>query len=88
LRPRRNGKIHSLSPHRVFLKVLRKTRKGAGLTQVQLATKVGETQTFISKCERGEWRIDVIELRTICQAMGLTLKEFAAALDKAMGRQK
>jgi hypothetical protein len=29
------------------------------LTQVQLARKIGETQTFVSKCERGERRIDV-----------------------------
>jgi len=53
--------IHSAS-YAIFLKVLKKTREDAGLTQTQLAHKIGETQTFISKCERGERRIDVVEL--------------------------
>jgi len=45
--------IHS-TQYAVFLKVLRHMRKRAGLTQIQLAEKIAETQTFISKCERLE----------------------------------
>jgi predicted transcriptional regulator len=55
--------IHSAG-YAVFLKVLRKAREDAGLTQMQLAQRIGETQTFVSKCERGERRVDVVELRT------------------------
>ncbi len=76
--------IHS-SRYAVFLKVLREARERAGLTQVQLARKIGETQTFISKCERGERRIDVIELQTFCRAFGLPLKQFVTALERAIG---
>ena len=47
---------------------LKKAREEAGLTQAQLALRIGETQTFVSKCERGERRIDVIELRAFCRA--------------------
>jgi transcriptional regulator with XRE-family HTH domain len=54
---------------------------------VQLARKIGETQTFVSKCERGERRIDVVELRTFCKAFGLDLKLFVAALEKALGER-
>ena len=72
----------------VFLQVLREAREKAGLTQVQLARKIGETQTFVSKCERGERRVDVIELRTFCQAFGLNLKQFATALERAIGKGK
>jgi transcriptional regulator with XRE-family HTH domain len=79
--------IHS-ARYAVFLQVLRDTREKAGLTQVQLARKIGETQTFVSKCERGERRVDVIELRTFCQAFGLNLKQFAAALERAIGKGK
>ena len=79
--------IHS-ARYAVFLKVLRQTRVRAGLTQAQLARKIGETQTFVSKCERGERRIDVIELRTFCQAFGLSLKQFVGALERAMGKGK
>ena len=78
--------IHS-TRYVVFLKVLREARERAGLTQVQLARKIGETQTFVSKCERGERRIDVVELRTFCQAFGSNLKLFVAALEKALGER-
>jgi ribosome-binding protein aMBF1 (putative translation factor) len=77
--------IHSAG-YAVFLKVLREARKHAGLTQVQLARKIRETQTFVSKCERGERRIDVVELRTFCRAFGLSLKQFVSTLEKAMGK--
>jgi transcriptional regulator with XRE-family HTH domain len=53
-----------------FLKLLKKARQDAGLTQIQLARKIGETQTLVSKCERGERRVDVIELRIFCRACG------------------
>jgi transcriptional regulator with XRE-family HTH domain len=79
--------IHS-ARYVVFLKVLREARERAGLTQVQLARKIGETQTFVSKCERGERRVDVIELRAFCQAFGLNLKQFVAALERAIGKKR
>jgi transcriptional regulator with XRE-family HTH domain len=79
--------IHSAS-YAIFLKVLRKTREDAGLTQTQLAQKLGETQTFISKCERGERRVDVVELRTFCQAFGVSLKQFVAVLERSLRRGK
>ena len=63
--------IHSLE-YRAFLKLLRETWIQARITQVDLAAKIDETQTFISECERGERRIDVIELRTFCAALGIS----------------
>ena len=79
--------IHS-ARYAVLLKVLREARERASLTQEQLARKIGETQTFVSKCERGERRVDVTELRTFCQAFGLNLTKFVAALDKAIRKAK
>ena len=79
--------IHS-ARYAVFLKVLRETRMEAGLTQTQLARKIGETQTFVSKCERGERRVDVIELRTFCRAFGISLKQLVSALEKAISRMR
>lgn len=75
--------IHS-SQYAVFLRVLRDARKQAGLTQVDLANALGETQSFVSKCERGERRIDVVELRAFCAAFGWPLKQFIAALERAL----
>jgi ribosome-binding protein aMBF1 (putative translation factor) len=79
--------IHS-ARYAVFLKVLREARERADLTQVQLAQKIGESQTFVSKCERGERRVDVIELRAFCQAFGLNLKQFVGTLERAMGKRR
>ena len=77
--------IHS-ARYAVFLKILREVRIRAGLSQAQLAQKIGETQTFVSKCERGERRIDVVELGAFCQAFGLTLKQFVSALERAISK--
>ena len=79
--------IHS-ARYAVFLKMLRKAREDAGLTQIHLARKIGETQTFVSKCERGERRIDVVELRTLCGALGVSLSQFVAELERALSRTK
>jgi ribosome-binding protein aMBF1 (putative translation factor) len=78
--------IHSVR-YAIFLRVLREAREHAGLTQVQLARKIGETQTFVSKCERGERRIDVVELRTFCKAFGSNLNLFVAALEQALANR-
>ena len=79
--------IHS-KEYAVFLKLFQEIRRRAGLTQVDLAHKVGQTQSFISKCERGERRIDVVELRTFCRAFGLSLKQFAASFERAVERRR
>ena len=42
----------------IFLDHLRETREKANITQAKLAERLGETQSFVSKCERGERRID------------------------------
>jgi transcriptional regulator with XRE-family HTH domain len=78
--------IHS-HEYLVFLKLLKGLRQDAGLSQVTLATKLDETQTFVSKCERGERRIDVIELRIWCQALSVDLPIFLEQLDKELMRQ-
>jgi transcriptional regulator with XRE-family HTH domain len=72
--------IHS-AEYGALLALLRETRLEAGVTQVRLAEGLGETQSQISKLERGEVRLDVIELRTILAALGTTLPAFVAKLE-------
>jgi len=67
-----------------FLACLRQTRRAAGLTQQDISEKLCTTQSVISKCERGERRIDVVELREFCKAMGISLREFIEALESAI----
>ncbi len=46
-------------------------RKKAGLSQAQLAKRLAKPQSFVSKFERGERRLDVIEFKSVAQALGL-----------------
>ena len=54
-----------------LVKLLREGRQRAGLTQVEAAKKLGCRQTFISKIECGERRIDVVEFVVMTRAYGL-----------------
>jgi len=62
---------------RAFLARLREAREAAGLTQVQVAKKLGRPQTWVSKCELGERRVDFVELEDWAAACGKQLDWFA-----------
>jgi transcriptional regulator with XRE-family HTH domain len=70
--------------YKIFLCLLKELRTQRGVTQEDIAMALKESQSFVSKCERGERRIDVIELRQFCQAIGLSLSEFAKKLETAI----
>lgn len=57
--------------HRHIVEVLVEARRQSGLTQAQLAAKVGKDQTFISLIERSQRRVDVLEFFTLAWAMGM-----------------
>lgn len=61
--------------------MLREARAEAGLKQSELAARIGADQSFVSRYERGERRLDLIELETICKACGVRLSEFVAAFE-------
>ncbi len=56
--------------------LLRWVRTEAHLTQAQVAEKIGQTQSYVSKYETGEQRLDLIELEAVCNAVGIPLTEF------------
>ena len=72
--------------HAKLIGLLRKAREDAGVTQVQLAKKLRLTQSLYSKMERGEVRIDVIQLRTMCRVLGVNFVEFIQTLDRDLGK--
>lgn len=55
--------------YRLFLELLINARKDAGVTQEQLAKRLNRPQSFVSKCENGERRLDVIELLEFLQSI-------------------
>ncbi len=57
--------------HAQLRKLLVQARHDAGLTQVALAKKLGRPQSFVSKFERGERRLDVAEFLDIARALGI-----------------
>lgn len=65
-------------------KLLREARAKTGLNQVGLAKKLGRPQSFVSKYETGERRLDLVELREICQALKIPLPTFAKRFEKSL----
>ncbi len=53
--------------YRLFLTRLREARRAAGLTQAEVAAQLRRPQSFVSKCESGERRVDVVELQEFAQ---------------------
>ena len=66
----------------VVLRLLREAREKAGMTQTILAKKLGLTQSFVSKIEKGDRRLDIVQLRTLCQTFGIKLLEFVRLLEE------
>lgn len=64
-------------------KLLKTARVEAGLTQAELAQRLGVNQSFVSKYESGERRLDLIELRNICKALGIPLLSFVKRFDES-----
>jgi transcriptional regulator with XRE-family HTH domain len=54
-----------------FRELMTRARKAAGLTQQELATKLGKPQSFVAKYEAGERRIDVIEFIAISREISV-----------------
>ena len=57
----------------IFLELLIEARRRAGLTQAQIGENLPFEQPGISKIERGERRLDVIELKMVCESCGIKL---------------
>jgi len=65
--------LHSHDYFVHFLDELRNARIRSGVTQVRLAELIDEDQTFVSKCERGVRRLDVVEMKRWTEALGMPL---------------
>ena len=71
-------------------KMLREMRLAAGLKQSELAERIGADQSFVSRYERGERRLDLVELSAICDACGVRVAAFVESFERgqrASGRR-
>lgn len=68
--------------------MLVRARMEAGLTQVQLAKRLSRPQSFVSKVERGERRLDLVEFLEVARAIGIDPFIFVKELNGADWSQR
>lgn len=64
--------------------LLRQIRRNAALSQAELARRLDVPQSFVSKYESGERRLDLIELHNICKATGISLGDFVKMFEELL----
>jgi transcriptional regulator with XRE-family HTH domain len=74
--------------YETFRRELIAAREAAGLTQTQLATKLSRPQSFVSKYERGERRLDVIEFVEVAEALGIDPVRFIGKVLRSPASRK
>ena len=76
-----NKSIHSKLYHRIIAR-LRAKREGKGLSQYQLSQILKVQQSYVSKIETCERRLDILELMNICEALDLSFIDFVREIDE------
>lgn len=66
--------------------LLRELRSKKGLTQAELSSALEMPQSYVSKYETGERRLDVIELREVCRPLGVTLRSLVAEFETRVSK--
>lgn len=67
----------------LFRALLREMRNDADLTQVELSDILGKPQSYVSKIELGERRIDFVETIDFCKACGVDIKKLEKELNNS-----
>jgi DNA-binding XRE family transcriptional regulator len=68
------GKTLGSARHKALIELLIAKREAAGMTQAELAKKLGEYQSFVARLESGQRRVDVVEFLELADIL-----EFDAA---------
>ena len=71
-----------------FLLLLKEIREKRGIRQVELAERLGVPQSFVSKYESGDRQLDILELRRICQVVGISFDHFIQQLEEKLSETK
>jgi predicted transcriptional regulator len=61
---------------RRLVMLLKQVRSDAGLTQSELAERLHQSQSYVSKYESGEQRLDLMEIEAVCNAVNVSLIDF------------
>jgi transcriptional regulator with XRE-family HTH domain len=71
----------------VVLRLLKEARQQSGISQVELAKRLKVTQSFVSKVERGDRRLDIVQLRTLLDVYGTSLLDFVKRMEEELKRR-
>jgi len=63
--------------------LLRQIRHQRGISQVELAARLGVPQSFVSKYETGERQLEFVAVEVVCAAMGLGFEEFVGQWERS-----
>lgn len=72
----------------LFRLLLVTARESAGLTQVQVAQRLKKPQSYVSKYERGERRLDFTEFMELVEVLGVDIHQFVATYVERVGLPK
>ncbi len=67
--------------YRLFMQLLIQERQNKGITQTQLAQKLKKPQSYVSKYENGERRLDIVEFLEVANCIGIDAAEFIKKLN-------
>lgn len=73
---------------KVLIDLLKQIRRESGINQIKLAELLRRSQSFVAKCETGERRLEILELREWCEALDVSLFEFVERLESAISRKR
>jgi len=73
--------------YKAMLELLRELRDRKGILQADLAGRLEVPQSYVSKSENGERRLDVLEVRAWCIALGVPFADFSKELDKRLRKK-
>ena len=76
------GKTLGSVRHKALIELLVAKREASGMTQADLAKKLGEYQSFVARLESGQRRVDVDELMEIADVLGFDPAKIIGALHR------
>ncbi len=74
--------------YRTFLELLVQMRQEKKITQALLAQKLKKPQSYVSKYESAERRLDIIETMNIVKVFGVSLSDFSGELETTLANHK
>ncbi|HTE46368.1 MAG TPA: helix-turn-helix transcriptional regulator [Gemmatimonadaceae bacterium] len=87
VRTRRKSAVHE-PDYQYLIRRIREAREEAGMTQIEVAVALHRPNSFVSKCELGERRVDPIDLRDFADLYGKPLDYFYPERRRRVGKAK